>query len=131
MESNIAKPPAVWQESIAKTVTFMVTEDCQLRCRYCYFTGKNSNNKMSFDIARQSIDYILENRTIFSESSIVWDFIGGEPFLEIELIDRICEYIKTSQEEKMHPWSNCYRFSFTTNGILYNNDRVQNFIKKI
>lgn len=130
MESNIAKPPAVWQESIAKTVTFMVTEDCQLRCRYCYFTGKNSNNKMSFDIARRSIDYILENRTIFSESSIVWDFIGGEPFLEIELIDRICEYIKTSQEEKMHPWSNCYRFSFTTNGILYNNDRVQNFIKK-
>ena len=130
MHSNIAKPPSVWQESRAKTVTFMVTEDCQLRCRYCYFTGKNSSNTMSFDIAKRSIDYIIKNGDIFSEKSIVWDFIGGEPFLEIALIDRICEYIKTTQLSEMHPWHNSYRFSFTSNGLLYNNEQVQNYIKK-
>lgn len=29
------------------------------------------------------------------EESVIWDFIGGEPFLEIDLIDRICDYLKT------------------------------------
>ena len=85
---------------------------------------------MSFDIAKRSIDYIIKNGDIFSEKSIVWDFIGGEPFLEIALIDRICEYIKTTQLSEMHPWHNSYRFSFTSNGLLYNNEQVQNYIKK-
>jgi uncharacterized protein len=65
MEKTIASPPAVWQESIAKTVTFVVTEDCQLRCRYCYLVGKNSRNRMSFDTARRSIDYLVENPDLF------------------------------------------------------------------
>lgn len=30
-----------------------------------------------------------------------------------------------------HHWFNSYRFSFSTNGINYDSDKVQNFIKKI
>ena len=130
MKNTIAKQPAVWQGSIAKTVTFIVTEDCQLRCQYCYLVGKNSKNKMSFEIARKSIDYLIENRDVFPDKSIVWDFIGGEPFLEIQLIDRICDYIKTKLALEQHPWLDSHRFSFTSNGILYNDEKVQEFINK-
>lgn len=130
MKKTVAERPAVWQEAIAKTVTFVVTEDCQLRCHYCYLVGKNARNKMHFDIARRSIDYIVENRDIFPEKSIVWDFIGGEPFLEIDLIDEICEYIETKLHQEQHPWLNSHRFSFTTNGILYGSEKVQRFINK-
>jgi uncharacterized protein len=130
MNKNIAKPPAPWQESRAKTVTFVVTEDCQLRCRYCYLADKNSKNKMTFDIARRSVDYLIENRELFPEVSIIWDFIGGEPFLEIDLIDRISDYITMELRRQRHPWLESYRFSLTTNGILYNSDEVQRFIKK-
>lgn len=115
---------------MAKTITFIVTKDCQLACKYCYLVGKNETERMSFEIAKKTIDYVLDNRDLFNESSVVWDFIGGEPFLEIDLIDRICDYIKMQLFEKNHPWFNSFRFSFSTNGINYHEEKVQNFIKK-
>ena len=85
---------------------------------------------MSFDIARQAVDYILSHREDFDDQSVVWDFIGGEPFLEIDLIDQICDYIKEQTFRLNHPWFNSYRFSFSTNGINYDSEKVQRFIKK-
>ena len=54
-----------WEGGMAKTVTFIVTKDCQLACRYCYLVGKNTRERMSFDVARRAIDYILDNRELF------------------------------------------------------------------
>jgi len=119
-----------WQSGLAKSVTFIVTEDCQLRCGYCYIVGKNNFNKMPFAVAKTAIDYILRNRDLFWEKSVVWDFIGGEPLLEIGLIDQICDYIKMQMYQMDHPWFNSYRFSFSTNGLLYGDERVQRFIRK-
>lgn len=85
---------------------------------------------MSFEVARRVVDYLTEHRTLFSEPSIVWDFIGGEPLLEIRLIDEICDYIKVRQRQMHHPWDVSYRFSITTNGILYANPDVQRYITK-
>ncbi|MCK9156853.1 MAG: radical SAM protein [Paludibacteraceae bacterium] len=119
-----------WQESIAKNITFIVTKDCQLACKYCYLVGKNIDERMSFDVAKAAIDYILTHWDLFKEDSVVWDFIGGDPFLEIELIDKICDYIKKRLFELSHPWFNSYRFSFSTNGLMYNDKRVQNYIQK-
>ena len=118
------------KERTAKHITFIVTKDCQLACKYCYLIGKNSNERMSFNVAKQAIDYILRNRQLFTEKSVTFDFIGGEPFLEINLIDSICDYIKTELFKTNHIWFNDYMFSFSTNGINYNAPRVQEYIKK-
>jgi uncharacterized protein len=120
----------IWQEGRARTVTFIVTEDCQLRCKYCYLVGKNSARKMDFEVARATVDYLLRERAMFNSKSIIFDFIGGEPLLEIDLIDRICDYIKLRMFEVDHPWFNSYRFSFSTNGLLYGKKAVQRFIAK-
>ena len=77
-----------WQSGVSKSITFIVTKDCQLACKYCYLVGKNSKERMSWEVAKKAIDYILDNENIFNEESVIWDFIGGEPFLEIELIDK-------------------------------------------
>lgn len=119
-----------WQGGIAKSITFIVTKDCQLACKYCYLVGKNEKERMDWSIAKIAIDYILSHEEDFNEESVIWDFIGGEPFLEIDLIDRICDYIKTELFRKKHHWFNSYRFSFSTNGINYNTEKVQKFIKK-
>ena len=119
-----------WQSGMAKNITFIVTKDCQLACKYCYLVGKNVKERMQWPVAKQAIDYILQHETDFPEESVVWDFIGGEPFLEIELIDKICDYIKTEMYRLNHHWFNSYRFSFSTNGINYHTDKVQQFIKK-
>lgn len=119
-----------WENGMAKTVTFIVTKDCQLACKYCYLVGKNSKERMSFDVARQAVDYLLDHRELFHEKSVIFEFIGGEPFLEIDLIDRICDYLKEQMFLKDHPWFNSYRFSFSTNGINYHESKVQRFIEK-
>lgn len=114
----------------SKIVTFIVTKDCQLACKYCYLVGKNTHGRMSFETAKKAIDYILDNPSYFNENSVYFDFIGGEPFLEIELIDKVCDYIKVELYKKKHPWFDNYTFSFSTNGINYGNNKVQDFIKK-
>lgn len=126
----IKKNDAGWQSGIAKSITFIVTKDCQLACKYCYLVGKNTQERMSWEVAAKAIDYILEHEDEFSEESVIWDFIGGEPFLEIELIDKICDYLKTEMFRRDHHWFNSYRFSFSTNGINYHTNKVQEFIKK-
>lgn len=119
-----------WEQDTAKSITFIVTKDCQLACKYCYLVGKNVHERMPWEVARQAIDYILDHEAEMTEESVVWDFIGGEPFLEIDLIDRICDYLKTEMFRRGHHWFNSYRLSFSTNGINYHEDRVQRFIEK-
>lgn len=115
---------------MTKEITFIVTKDCQLACKYCYLVGKNSKERMSFETAKSAIDYILSHTEIFDNEGVVWSFIGGEPFLETKLIDRICDYIKVEMFRLNHLWFNSYKISITTNGINYGNEDVQSFIMK-
>ena len=117
-------------KSISKNIIFIVTKDCQLACKYCYLVGKNSRERMPWKVAKTAIDYILDQEKDFKEESVVWDFIGGEPFLEIDLIDRICDYLKTEMFRRNHHWFDSYRFSLSTNDINYHEEKVQRFIKK-
>ena len=130
MDSLIKTQSGAWQSGMAKNITFIVTKDCQLACKYCYLVGKNSKERMTWKVAQKAIDYILEHEEEFKEESVVWDFIGGEPFLEIDLIDKICDYLKIEMYRHNHHWFNSYRFSFSTNGINYHTDKVQRFIEK-
>ena len=131
MKEQVIKDNAEpWQGGMAKNITFIVTKDCQLACKYCYLVGKNEKERMSWETAKAAIDYILDREKEFPQESVVWDFIGGEPFLEIDLIDKICDYIKTQLYLRNHHWFNSYRFSFSTNGINYDSDKVQEFIRK-
>ncbi len=127
---QITKDASSWQSDMAKNITFIVTKDCQLACKYCYLVGKNSKERLPWEVAKNAIDYILEHETDFPQESVVWDFIGGEPFLEIDLIDRICDYIKTEMFRLNHHWFNSFRFSFSTNGINYDSEKVQRFTQK-
>ena len=119
-----------WQEGAAKSITFIVTKDCQLACKYCYLVGKNMSERMPWEVAKAAVDYVLSRRDDpdFAQPSVIWDFIGGEPFLEIDLIDKVCDYIKTEMYRLDHPWFNSYRFSFSTNGINYDSPKVHTVV---
>lgn len=119
-----------WKSGESKTITFIVTKDCQLACKYCYLVGKNNKERMPLSIAKRAVDYILNHEDEMPEESVVFDFIGGEPFLEIDLIDELCDYIKTEMYRLNHHWFNSYRFSFSTNGINYHEEKIQQYIRK-
>lgn len=127
---DIRKIDKGWKAGDSKSITFIVTKDCQLACKYCYLVGKNSKERLSWKTAKKAIDFLLNHEDDFKEESVIWDFIGGEPFLEIDLIDRICDYIKAEMFRLNHHWFNSFRFSFSTNGINYDSEKVQRFIQK-
>jgi radical SAM peptide maturase (CXXX-repeat target family) len=116
-----------------KEVTFQVTEDCCLKCTYCYQLHKTPN-KMSFDTAKKAIDDLLSDKyeTLNRNNcfGIVVDFIGGEPFMEIELIQQICDYFFSEMIRLDHPWLFFTKLSLCSNGILYHDKRVQRFLDK-
>lgn len=126
---KMGKGLSSWRDGSAQSITFVVTEDCNLRCKYCYITHKSTDNKMSFETARKFIDYILSGK-VHCGPAVILDFIGGEPFLEIELIDRICDYFKVQAYVMKHPWFWNYRFSFSTNGINFGEEKVQRYLEK-
>ena len=123
------------EKKLARTVSFQVGDDCNLCCTYCYQINKG-HHEMPFSIAKKFIDYLLNadksntyiNPTI--SPAIILDFIGGEPLLHIDLIDKICDYFLDQAIKKHHPWATAYMFSICSNGVLYFDSRFQKFIKK-
>lgn len=119
-----------------RAVTFQVTADCNLACTYCYQINKQKK-RMSFDTAKRFIDLLLEpsndkNKYLNSENSlgITMEFIGGEPFLEIDLIDKITDYFISQMILKGHPWATRHMINICSNGVLYFDPRVQAYLKK-
>lgn len=113
-----------------KNCTLQVTENCNLACTYCYQICKSSH-RMPFDIAKKYIDVLLTDKDIEENyESIILDFIGGEPLLEIDLIDKVVDYFKYKAVMLSSKFAYRFRISICTNGILYFNPKVQKFIKK-
>ena len=111
-----------------RRVVFIVTQDCQLRCNYCYLVGKNTSGKMTWETAKKIVDFLMSMPVV--EDEAIFDFIGGEPLLEIDLISKISDYLVEKMESTNHPWLKKYSFRFTTNGLAYSSEKVQNYINK-
>ncbi|MCI9450167.1 MAG: radical SAM peptide maturase, CXXX-repeat target family [Clostridiales bacterium] len=122
--------PTWMEHKKIKNITFSVTDDCNLRCTYCYFTHKNCKNVMSLSTAKLAVDNILSDKRYDDFDGAVWEFIGGEPTLEMALIDQISDYILIQMYRLNHKWLYCYRFMIGTNGILYEDKKFQSYISK-
>lgn len=120
-----------------RTVTFQVTDDCNLRCTYCYQINKH-HNVMSFETAKAFIELLLEKDNentkryydTWDSKAVIIEFIGGEPFLQIDLIDQISDYFVKRMIELDHPWQYHYMFSICSNGLLYFDPKVQAYMQK-
>ncbi len=129
-EYTVGTTESSWRSGHSQTITFIVTNDCNLRCKYCYITHKSSDKRMDFNVAKDFIDYILTSKDLVFSDAVILEFIGGEPLIEIELIDKIMDYYKIKSYELNHRWSWNYRISICTNGVNYSNELVQKFISK-
>lgn len=123
-------------ENLTRNVTFQVTDDCPMSCSYCYQVHKG-HRKMSKEVAKQGVDLLFhmyeENNSPFinrKTKAIILDFIGGEPLMAIDIIDYICTYFVQKCLELDHPWLYTWRASMTSNGALYFEPKVQEFLHK-
>lgn len=104
-----------------------VTEDCNLRCKYCIFSGKyfdmrtHSAKKMSLETALKSVDYYIsyvnESMQYAPEKQSVISFYGGEALLELSLIKKVVDHVKEKKFKTM--------YALTTNGTLLTKETVK------
>lgn len=118
-------------------VTFQVTDDCCLKCSYCYQINKG-HRMMTKEIGKAGIDLLFkmydkndENAFINHHTAgLIIEFIGGEPFMNIDTISYISDYFMDQLIERNHPWLGNFRFSIASNGLLYFEEKVQQYIHK-
>ena len=92
---------------------------CNLRCRYCYSEAAPMKKNLSFSDAAIGVDYIVRNAIKRGSKSISITFHGGgEPTVNIELINQIISYCLTKAKENELKAS----FSGSTNATNYNSD---------
>jgi len=99
-----------------------VTENCNLRCKYCIYSGSYKNrrkhnniNDMPISIAKKSVDFFVKHNKESSSKQI--SFYGGEPLLRFEFIKEVIEYAKKIDRE--------IKFNITTNGTLLNENIIE------
>ena len=98
----------------SKSITLVLTHQCNLRCGYCYEKHKD-NETMSLEMAKSILDYELTLDDGINDAEI--DLFGGEPLLEFETIKALVEYAK----QRTYPKG--YIFFITTNGVLLDDER--------
>ena len=101
-----------------KTIMLMLTEHCNLNCRYCYEKNK-SLKTMTYSTAIDILSNELNIDDGFEQCEI--QFFGGEPFLEFELIKKICDFLWSNK------WNKNYYCFVTTNGTVLTNE-IKNWL---
>ena len=103
-----------------RTLCLGVTEQCNLRCSYCAFSGtyefhrEHNSTFMEFDVARRGIDFFKQHSVLCDYVNL--SFYGGEPLLNASLIKQCVEYASGIFGRKP------VEYHMTTNATLINDD---------
>lgn len=98
-------------------VELLVTEKCNLSCGYCLAGAKPGMPKMSRDIATRAVDLAF---AMTEAQGICFEFSGGEPFLQFELMRELVAYAQNHRARGQRPIS----FTIQTNCTLLDEERV-------
>ena len=132
-------------EKSNKTITDLtlnITSGCNLNCLYCWNEQGSYSNKtftrqsnleeknkysafqMSPEIAFRAVDMLvsLSGR----DKSLVVDFYGGEPLLNLKTLFATVDYCRTNQAR----WKTDFYFLLATNGTLLTREVAEKLIKK-
>lgn len=102
-----------------RKIKLTLTTYCNLSCKYCFV--QKTNERMSFLVAKKSVDLLLKST---GEDKLL-SMYGGEPLLEMKLIEKIVKYAKKKAKinKKKLAISVCTNLSILT-------DKQINFFKK-
>jgi uncharacterized protein len=87
-----------------QSVTLCVANECNLRCRYCIYSGRypertaNHDGTMAEETVRETLDYYLRHSSDSSRMHL--GFYGGEPTLSMDLVRFAVQYLKAGASGK-------------------------------
>jgi uncharacterized protein len=77
-------------------MSLFVTDQCNLRCSYCFSAGASSR-EIDWNTARRAVDFLFENSSGVRKLHL--SFWGGEPLLAWPLVRRIVQYARKKTQE--------------------------------
>ncbi|MDO4750261.1 MAG: thioether cross-link-forming SCIFF peptide maturase, partial [Eubacteriales bacterium] len=104
-----------------KALCLHVAHTCNLNCSYCFAgQGKYRGEQalMSFEVGKQALDFLIAHSG--TRRNLEVDFFGGEPLMNMNVVRRLVAYAR--EVEKEHGKN--FRFTFTTNGVLLDDDTI-------
>ena len=97
------------------SVTLFATDSCNLRCRYCYARGGETDKTISFPVAKNAVDLVVRNAKASNSQTVAVGFHGGgEPTVAMDLLERVALYARTESDTaglELH-------LSLATNGVI-------------
>lgn len=97
---------------------FVLTTKCNQRCIYCQASVKEDGHMMNKEIAKKSVDLALQSPSNF----LSFEFQGGEPLLNYEVLKYIVEYTESLEHKKE------IQFNLVSNLSLMTEEMMQFFI---
>lgn len=91
-----------------RALDLILTSDCNLRCAYCYQDAKHPG-RMRPDTLRGALDLVRA----FAAGEVRVHFVGGEPLLAFDLLERAVTDLEASK-----PATPKVSYSVSTNGLL-------------
>lgn len=98
-----------------------VTNECNMKCKYCYVEAKRGAKYFSGEDVLQLIHFMKE--TGKKDEKIKISFFGGEPLLNFNLIRMIIDFI-----DEKKPFA--AEYYLTTNGLLVTEQMARYFAEK-
>jgi len=107
--------------STKRQIILMVSQSCNLNCKYCYQSYK-SQGLMSVVTAKRILEdeftkMLNDGQTTKAEI----EYMGGEPLLNFDLIREVSEWLWSKEQAKP------YELTLSTNGTLLSSDMKQWF----
>ena len=94
-----------------ETYVLHVTKECNLSCVYCY--EKDKTSVYTWEEIKKLLDDIVSFNKHFN-----LEFLGGEPCLRIDLIEKTVYYLKSMKDVVVDS------FMITTNGTVINQNLI-------
>jgi uncharacterized protein len=109
-----------------KSITLSITEQCNLRCKYCVFSSKcegfriHSSRDMDVEIAKKAINLLLKSE----EKQLSIGLYGGEPLLKFDLIESLIEFTDKNRKKDQ-----LFKYRVTSNGTLLFPEVIELLVK--
>lgn len=103
--------------------TLYLTENCNLKCSYCYEGDDKRKKMLNIDNLNKAIGFMIHNNP--QGEKIDLTFLGGEPLLNKKMIYKCMNIIKQKYPES----KDIFKFHITTNGVLLDKDLIELFKK--
>ena len=114
--------PTTMETKNTQDIKFHVSNDCNLRCSYCYADGGcygNTRGKMSEETIKKGVEFLKQLAPDKKQYNV--QFFGGEPLMFIDDMLKVKETLESEQK--------VIKYSLITNGTIHN-PKVESFFKK-